>query len=137
MVRTAVLDQWAPRMLSVLRIVAALCFFEHGAMKILHFPAAMGPGPLPPMLMLAGLLELVGGAMLALGVLTRPVAFILSGEMAVAYFIAHFPKSPFPALNEGDAAVLYCFIFLYLVFAGGGPWGVDGWFNRRRPLSVR
>jgi len=137
MARTVALDAWAPRMLSVLRIVAGLCFLEHGTMKLLHFPESMGPGPLPPLMLVAGILELVGGALLVIGLLTRPVAFVLAGEMAIAYFMAHFSKSPYPALNGGEAAVLYCFIFLYLACAGGGPWGVDGWFNRRRPLSVR
>lgn len=136
MARKLALDAWAPRMLSVLRIVSALCFVEHGTMKLLHFPQAVGPGPLPPLMMIAGVLELVGGALLALGLLTRPVALILSGQMAVAYFMAHAPNGLYPALNGGEAAVLYCFIFLYLVFAGGGAWGVDAWFNRRRPLSV-
>jgi putative oxidoreductase len=121
------IDAWEPRLLSVLRIVAALLFMEHGLMKLFHFPAAQ-PGvsdPLPMLLAAAAWLEMVGGALLALGLITRPVAFVLSGEMAFAYFMEHFPRSFFPALNMGDAAILFCFIFLYIVFAGPGPWSVD------------
>ncbi len=122
------LEAWAPRILSVLRIVAAVLFFEHGLQKILGIPprAAGVPGPeMFSLIWFAGVLELVGGALLIIGFLTRPVAFLLSGQMAVAYWMAHAPKSPFPMENGGDAAILYCFIFLYLVFAGPGPWSVD------------
>lgn len=122
------LATWAPRMLSVLRIMAALLFMEHGTQKILGFPAS--GNPMPPVLSLggiSGLLELVGGALLALGVFTRPVAFIISGEMAVAYFMVHAPQTFYPVNNGGDAAILYCFVFLYFVFAGGGPWSVDAY----------
>ncbi len=130
------LTRWSPQLLSVLRIVSALCFMEHGCVKLLHFPTSMGPGPLPPLMMFAGVLELVGGALLALGLFTRPFAFILSGEMAVAYFMAHFPASPYPVVNQGEAAVLYCFIFLYLAAAGGGAWSLDNLlFNRKRGLN--
>ncbi|MBZ6076246.1 DoxX family protein [Microvirga puerhi] len=117
---------WAPRLLSILRIVAALIFMAHGTQKLLGFPAS--PNPAPAMMSLpwiAGILELVGGALLTLGLFTRPVAFILSGQMAVAYWMAHAPRSFFPVLNGGDAAILYCFIFLYLVAAGGGLWSLD------------
>lgn len=117
---------WAPRVLSILRIVAALLFMEHGTQKLLGFPPSPNPGPaLFSISGIAGLLELIGGALLAVGLFTRPVAFILSGEMAFAYWIAHAPRSFFPILNGGDAAILYCFIFLYLAFAGGGPWSMD------------
>ena len=128
------LNRWSPRILSVLRIVAALLFIEHGAMKLLHFPQAMpGPGgPLPPMILAAGLLELVGGGLLAVGLLSRLVAFILSGEMAVAYFMVHAQHGFYPVLNMGEAAVLYCFIFLYIVFAGPGPWSLDAMLGRRK-----
>ena len=113
-------------MLSVLRIMAALLFLAHGTSKILGFPSSGSPGPAIASLSgLAGLLELVGGALLVLGLFTRPVAFILAGEMAFAYFIGHAPKSFFPVLNGGDAAILYCFVFLYLALVGGGPWSVD------------
>jgi putative oxidoreductase len=138
MARTAALTAWSPRVLSILRIVAGLCFMAHGVMKILHYPMAQpgAPDPLPPLMMAAGWIELVGGALIAVGLFTRVAAFICSGEMAVGYFMFHFPKSVFPAINMGDAAVLYTFIFLYLVFAGPGPWSIDGFFNRRRPLTV-
>jgi putative oxidoreductase len=118
---------WAPRMLSVLRIMAALLFMEHGLMKLLHFPAAQPgvPDPLPALLMVAAWIEVVGGALLAIGLFTRPVAFICAGEMAVAYFMGHAPQSFWPALNGGDAATLFCFVFLYLACAGGGAWSVD------------
>ncbi|HYF86441.1 DoxX family protein [Azospirillum sp.] len=116
---------WAPRILSILRIVAALIFFEHGSQKLLGFPAHPSPPAVMSLSWIAGALELVGGALLVLGLFTRPVAFILSGEMAFAYWLSHAPRSFFPVLNGGDAAILYCFVFLYLAFAGGGPWSLD------------
>ena len=117
---------WAPRLLSVLRIMTALLFMEHGTMKLLNFPASDNPGPaLFSLIGFAGMLELVGGLLLVLGLFTRPVAFILSGQMAVAYFMAHAPHSFFPAVNKGEGAILFCFVFLYLVAAGAGPWSVD------------
>ncbi|MBI3505249.1 MAG: DoxX family protein [Proteobacteria bacterium] len=120
------LPVWTPRLLSVLRIVAALIFFEHGTQKLLGFPpSANAGGALATLPLIASLLETIGGAMLIVGFKTRQVAFILSGEMAAAYFIAHFPRSFFPILNGGDAAILYCFIFLYISAAGAGPWSLD------------
>jgi putative oxidoreductase len=117
---------WGPRMLAVLRVVAALIFMEHGTQKLLGFPPSDRPAPeLFSLSGLAGVLELFGGALLVLGLFTRPVAFILSGEMAVAYWMAHAPQSFFPALNGGDAAILYCFVFLYLAVAGAGAWSLD------------
>jgi len=118
---------WAPRMLSVLRIVAALIFMAHGTQKLLGFPASDFSPAFASLPWIAGVLELFGGALLVIGLWTRPVAFVLSGLMAVAYFIAHAPQSFFPALNGGDAAILFCFVFLYLVFAGPGVWSVDAW----------
>ena len=120
------LDRWQGPLLSILRIVAALLLLEHGTSKLLDFPhmdmpMAITVGSLP---WIAGLIELVGGALLLIGLFARPVAFILSGEMAVAYWMAHAPKSTFPAINGGDAAILFCFIFLYLAAAGPGPWSV-------------
>ena len=124
---------WAPRVLSVLRIVSALIFMAHGTQKILGFPASDQPAPdLLSLSGIAGVLELFGGALLVLGLFTRPVAFVLSGLMASAYFIAHAPRSFYPVLNGGDAAILFCFVFLYLVFAGGGPWSVDALRNKSR-----
>ena len=116
-------------MLSVLRIVTALLFIEHGSQKLFNFPAwpeNFGPQPALMSLMgLAAVLEFFGGMLILLGLFTRPVAFVLSGFMAVAYFMAHAPQGFFPVLNQGDAAILFCFIFLYLVFAGPGPWSID------------
>lgn len=126
------LDRWAPYALGLLRIVAALIFFEHGTQKLFGFPERPGGGAGPAFLSMswiAGVLEVVGGAMLIIGFHVRPVAFVLSGLMAAAYWIAHAPRSIYPLLNGGDAAILYCFIFLYLVFAGGGAFALD---NRRR-----
>ena len=124
---------WAPRVLSILRIVAALLFFEHGTSKLLGFPPSEHSGPeFLSLSWIAGVLELVGGALLIVGLFTRLVALILSGEMAFAYWMAHAPQGPFPLANGGDAAILYCFVFLYLVFAGGGPWSLDA-LRRRGP----
>jgi putative oxidoreductase len=117
------LEKRRPYILSVLRIVVALLFLEHGLQKYFGFPSA-GP-PMTPLLYVQGAIEIVGGILLLTGAYTRPVAFILAGDMAVAYFMVHFPRSFFPATNGGDAAVLYCFVFFYIMFAGGGAWSVD------------
>ena len=125
---------WAPRMLSVLRIMAALLFMEHGLGKLIGFPAWPQHGP-PAVFTeewFSGVIEAVGGALLTLGLFTRPAAFIMSGEMAVGFFTVHFPRSFFPLLNGGDAAVLYCFLFLYFVVAGGGAWSIDRLWHGRR-----
>ena len=119
------LSKHSALILGVVRIVAGLCFLEHGLMKIVGFPAPMGHGALPPMMMAAGAIELVGGALIALGLFSRIAAFICSGEMAVAYFIAHFPRGIYPAMNGGDAAILFCFIFLYLAAAGPGSLAIN------------
>jgi putative oxidoreductase len=127
------LDVWSPRVLSLLRIIAALLFMEHGLMKVFHFPAPQpgAPDPLPALLLVAAWMEIVGGGLLALGLFTRATAFLLSGEMAAAYFLAHAPKGFYPALNGGEAAVLYCFVFLFLAFAGGGEWSLDAQVRKR------
>jgi putative oxidoreductase len=122
------------RVLSVVRIVVGLLFLEHGTAKYLGFPALQRIPDAMSMSGVGGMLELIGGALLVVGLFTRPVAFILCGEMAVAYFYAHFPRNFFPVINGGDAAILYCFIFLYLAFAGAGPWSLDAMFSRRRSL---
>jgi putative oxidoreductase len=124
---TETMAAWAPRALSVLRIVAGLMIIEHGMSKLLGWPvvAAFAQLKLFSLLGLAGTLELVGGALLILGLFTQPVAFILSGEMAVAYFMVHAPRSFFPLVNGGSLAIIYCFAFLYLSTAGGGPWSLD------------
>jgi putative oxidoreductase len=121
------LDKWSPAVLSLLRIVTALLFMEHGLMKLIHFPAAQpgAPDPLPTLLIAAAIIEVIGGGLIAVGLFTRVAALICSGEMAVGYFMAHAPRSFWPGLNQGDAAILFCFIFFYLVFAGPGPWSID------------
>ena len=118
---------WAPRLLSILRIMAGLMLFEHGTAKLLKFPVVqnMANLDLSSMPGIAGFLELIGGALLLIGLFTRPVAFILAGMAAVAYFYAHAPRGFFPILNGGELAALYCFAFLYLAAAGPGPWSVD------------
>ena len=132
---TTSLDRWAPHVLSILRIVVALLFLQHGLSKLFGFPQAMAPPPMFTMIWFAGVIELVGGVLLTLGLFTRPAAFIMSGEMAIGYFLAHAPRSFFPALNGGNLAILYCFVFLYLVFAGPGPWSLDAlWLRKRRSL---
>ncbi|HEY8616839.1 DoxX family protein [Phenylobacterium sp.] len=128
------LDHWSPRVLSLLRIITALLFIEHATMKFFAFPAAMpGPGgPLPPIIVAAGVIELLGGGLIALGLFTRPAAFIASGTMAAAYFMAHATQGFWPALNHGEAAIMFCFIFLYLVFAGPGSWSLDALRGRNK-----
>jgi putative oxidoreductase len=135
---TDTLARWAPIALSVLRIVAALLFLEHGTQKLLGVPdgkmanVPMGAG----LLWWAGLIEITTGVLMLVGFLTRPAAFLASGMMAFAYFIAHAPQSPFPVNNQGDAAILFCFVFLYLVFAGPGPWSVDAARTPSRPRGI-
>lgn len=124
---TAIGTIWSPRVLGVLRIVAGLILLQYGLAKLLGWPAVKMFENLPWLSLfgIAGMFELVGGALLTLGLFTRPVAFVLSGEMAAAYFIEHFPRGFFPILNHGELAVILCFIFLYLAAAGGGPWSLD------------
>lgn len=128
---------WAPRMLSVLRIMTALIFLAHGSQKLLNFPASDFSPVAFTLPWIAGVLELFGGALLVAGLFTRPVAFVLSGLMAVAYFMAHAPQSFFPALNGGDAAILFSFVFLYIVFAGAGPWSVDALLKKQSGTTDR
>ncbi|HEY0959792.1 MAG TPA: DoxX family protein [Novosphingobium sp.] len=125
------MNAWSPRILSLLRIVSALLFMEHGLMKLFHFPIAQSgaPDPLPTMLVVAAGLEIALGLLLALGLFTRAAAFLASGEMAAAYFIGHLPSGFWPGVNGGSEAILYCFIFLYLVFAGAGAWSIDALRN--------
>ncbi len=119
---------WTPHILGIMRIIIGFLYLQHGAAKLLGVPhIAMFDGlQLVSLLGLAGILELVGGSLILLGLLTRPVAFILSGEMAVAYFMAHAPHGFLPILNQGELAVVYCFVFLYLSVAGGGTYSLDG-----------
>jgi putative oxidoreductase len=123
-------------MLSILRIIVGLLYMEHGLAKVLDFPHQPTHAPYALFTLvpgLQGLLELVGGLLLALGLFTRPVAFILAGNMAVAYFMAHAPRGFFPLLNGGELAIVYCFVFLYLWLAGGGAWSLD---RLRMPASA-
>ena len=121
------LTAWAPRALSVLRIITGLLIIQHGMAKIIGFPAFPAYANVQPLSLIgaAGFIELIGGALLILGLLTQPAAFIISGEMAVAYFMVHAPKRFFPLLNGGTLAIMYCFTCLYLSTAGAGPWSVD------------
>jgi putative oxidoreductase len=127
-------ETWTPRVLSVLRIVTAFLFVQHGSAKLLGFPhVAMFDGlQIFSLIGVAGILELAGGILLILGLFTRPAAFILSGEMAAAYFIGHAPHGNVlsPMMNQGEPAVLFCFIFLYLAVAGAGAWSLDGVLRR-------
>ena len=130
---------WAPYLLSILRIVAAFLFMQVGTAKLFAFPAAVMPGggtatvlSLPGV---AGVLEVFGGLLLLVGLFTRPVAFLLSGEMAVAYFIGHAPHGLWPVLNKGTDAIFYCFLWLYLSAAGPGPWSLDALRKRGRGMS--
>ena len=117
--------EWEPRVLSILRIVVGLLFMEHGTAKLFGFP----PSPMHPepfqLFWFAGVIEMFGGLLVTVGLFTRYAAFVMSGEMAIGYFYSHFPRNFFPLLNDGDAAVLFCFIFLYLFVAGGGVWSID------------
>ena len=119
-------QSWSPRLLSVMRIIVGFLYMAHGGSKLLGYPM---PFPMQiklfSLLGLAGVLELFGGALVLLGLFTRPVAFVLSGEMAFAYFMVHAPKGFWPLMNGGEAAVLYCFVYLYLAAAGAGPWSLD------------
>ena len=119
------LARYQPQLLAILRIVVGLLFLEHGIQKFFGFPAPFPVHPLPTMLVVAGAIELVGGLMITIGLFTRLAAFICSGEMAVAYFMGHFPKSPWPVVNMGEGAILFCFVFLYLAAAGPGAWSLD------------
>jgi putative oxidoreductase len=129
-------QSWAPYLLSILRIVAAFMFMQSGTLKLFAFPIGMPPNnstaPLISELGLAGVLEVFGGFLLLIGLFTRPVAFILSGEMAVAYFQAHFPHSFWTVINMGSPAVLYCFVWLYFSSVGAGPWSLDAVIKRAR-----
>jgi putative oxidoreductase len=127
---------WAPRLLSVLRIVAAFLFMQFGTAKLFAFPAAVMPGggtaPVLSLPGIAGVLEAFGGALLLFGLLTRPVAFLLSGLMAFAYFLGHAGQGFWPVLNQGHPAIMFCFVWLYVSAAGPGPWSLDAALTRRR-----
>ena len=118
---------WSSHALAALRIVSGLLFLAHGVVKVFGFPAGAEPGQqeLLSLFGIGGLIELVTGLLLILGLFTRPAALIASGQMAVAYWMFHFPSSPYPAVNGGDAAILFCFVFLYIFTAGPGEWSID------------
>ena len=129
------LEKYQPQLRALLRIMTALLFMEHGLAKLLHFPVAQPgvPDPLPPILVAAGVIEIVGGALVTIGLFTRLAAFICAGEIAIGYFMFHFPKSFWPIVNMGEGAILFCFIFLYLAAAGPGAWSVDA-LRMKKPL---
>ncbi len=132
----ATLSRWAPVMRAILRIVAGLLFLEHGTQKFLSFPAGQQAGSGHAFANLgayAGFIEIACGLLIAIGLFTRPAAFLASGTMAVAYWYQHAPQNFFPVNNMGDAAILYCFVFLYIVFAGPGPWSLDAARARGAP----
>ena len=123
------LQRFSPQLLSLMRIAVGLTFIEHGTQKLLDFPVPR-PGLSLPLLLFTGILESVGGALVTIGLKTRLFAFLLSGELAVGYWWLHFPRSPFPMANGGEAMVLYCFVFLYLAAVGAGPLSVDALMKR-------
>jgi len=126
------LSSYAPTILSIARIIVGLIFIEHGTQKLLGFPTTDHMPPAFTLMWFGGIIETVGGFFIALGLFTKPAAFIASGEMAFAYFMFHSPRSFFPALNQGDAAILYCFFFLYLVFRGPGPLSLDALLTAKK-----
>lgn len=130
------LGKYSPYLYALLRIVAGLMFAMHGTQKLFGWPVPGPPAPLPPMMMAAGIIELVGGLLIAIGFLTSYAAFISSGEMAVAFFMAHFPRHPLPIVNQGELAVLYCFLFLYIAAQGPGPWSIDALVRRGRTRAA-
>jgi len=129
--------RYAPYVLSVLRIVAGLLFLEHGMSRLFGFPSPLPTSPVLSLYWFAGAIEFFGGLLVLLGLFTRPAAFIMSGEMAFAYFMSHAPNGFFPILNRGDAAILFCFVFLYLVFAGAGPWSLDALWRKQDATPLR
>jgi len=127
------LNAWSPRVLSVLRIIVGFLIIAHGAQKLFGVLGAPGgPVPIASQFGLAGIIEFYGGALLLLGLFTRPAAFLLSGTLAVAYFQVHAKGGFWPIMNKGELAVLYCFVFFYFVFAGAGPWSLDSLIWRRK-----
>ena len=129
--RDSAVALYAPTVLSLVRIAVALLFFEHGSSRMIRFPT-QALEPLFSLHWFAGAIEFAGGALVALGLFTRAAAFIMSGEMAFAYFLSHAPHGFYPIINRGDAAILYCFVVLYLVFAGAGPWSLDDLWRRQK-----
>ena len=132
----AFLSRWQPQLLALLRIVAALLFMEHGTAKLFEFPVPQPgvPTPLPMLLLAAAIIEVAGGVLVTLGLFTRLAAFVMSGEIAIGYFMVHAPKSFWPIVNMGEAAILYAFVFLYIAAAGPGAWSIDGMREKNAPV---
>ncbi len=130
------LASWSPRMLSILRIIAGFLLLWHGSQKLFDFPSSGKAGELSALMLTAGIIEFFGGLLILIGLMTRPAAFLISGLMAVAYFMAHAPNHFLPLINHGELAVIYCFVFLYFVFAGGGAWSVDALIGRNKTDEV-
>jgi putative oxidoreductase len=135
---TSVTSRWTPRLLGILRIVASLLFMAHGSQKLFLYPPGQMTEPFPifTLMGIGGILEFFGGLLLLIGLFTRPVAFILSGQMAVAYFRFHAPQGFWPVINRGELAILYCFLFLYLIWAGGGAWSIDGFLSKNKSNKI-
>ncbi|HEY8133452.1 MAG TPA: DoxX family protein [Thermoanaerobaculia bacterium] len=133
-----VIGRFSPQMFAIMRIITGLLFACHGSQKLLGWPPSDGGGggQLPPLMVVAGIIELVGGLLVAVGFLTGWAAFICSGEMAAAYFMAHFPRGFLPLVNKGELAVLYCFVFLFIAAHGAGPWSIDSVIRGRKPLTT-
>jgi putative oxidoreductase len=128
------LSRWQPQLLAILRIVVGLLFLEHGLSKFFAFPVPFPVHPLPPLLIAAGVIECVAGLLITIGLLTRIAAFLASGEMAIAYWMMHFPNGFWPLANKGEAAIMFCFVFLYVAAAGPGAWSIDSARTRNEPI---
>lgn len=128
------LSRWQPQLLALLRIVVGLLFLEHGLSKFFAFPVPFPVHPLPPLLVAAGVVECVAGVLITIGLFTRLAAFLASGEMAVAYWMMHFPQGFWPLANKGEAAILFCFVFLYIAAAGPGAWSIDSARMKNAPI---
>ena len=128
------LSRWQPQLLAILRIVVGLLFLEHALSKFFAFPVPFPVHPLPTLLIAAGVIELVTGVLVTIGLFTRLAAFIASGEMAVGYFMSHFPQGFWPIANKGEGAILFCFVFLYIAAAGPGAWSIDSARLRNAPI---
>lgn len=128
------LSRWQPQLLAILRMIVGLLFLEHALSKFFAFPVPFPVHPLPPMLIAAGAIELAAGILVTIGLFTRIAAFIASGEMAIGYFMMHLPKGFWPIANMGEAAILFCFVFLYIAAAGPGAWSIDAARTRNSPI---
>jgi putative oxidoreductase len=131
------LGKYSPHLYALMRIVAGLLFAEHGAQKLFGVPGGRSPVPLASFMGLAGIIELVGGLLIAFGLFAAYAAFLASGQMAIAYFMAHAPRGPWPILNQGELAALYCFVFLYIAANGSGIWSLDSLMRRPRAVTAK